>query len=318
MKRILLSILVIGSLLLTACAAPTYTLSVSVSPSEAGFVSYPSDKYESGAQVKLTAIPASGYAFDYWAGDASGSSATTTVVMDSDKSIIAYFKEVFASIFSFVDIKDILESTTTIQWNSDEMATFFVEYGTNNTYGSVATDMVWGALSDWNRVTLTGLKSGTTYHFRIWAVDTDGNQAFSDDYTFTTLTPKGLFSARLFPFAPGVGEIAIRLNTSLFNGSSQTITVTKIEFLHQDGGVALTLPTLTSLDEFVSPTLGRSDLPDLWQNWQLSAGELLFTGMEFEGVDYYLSELTGWQVKWYCLDAEGVEFTVTANFSLLP
>lgn len=111
MKRIFPSILVIGSLLLTACAAPTtappaeappteqptpttYTLSLSVSPSGAGSVSPSDGQYEEGTQVTLTATPASGYTFDYWDGDASGSSATITITMDSDKNVIANFTQI--------------------------------------------------------------------------------------------------------------------------------------------------------------------------------------------------------------------------------
>jgi len=110
MKRILLSILVIGILLLSSCGAPTtapvaetpstpppieqqtYTLNISVNPSAAGSVSPPGGEYEPGLQVTLTATPASGYTFDYWDGAASGSSLTTTITMDSNKSITAHFK----------------------------------------------------------------------------------------------------------------------------------------------------------------------------------------------------------------------------------
>ena len=99
MKRILLSILAIGILLLSSCGTPaaeppapaTYTLSVSVNPLGAGSVSPSDGQYEEGARVTLTATPAGDYAFDYWDGDASGSSANTTIIMDSDKSIIAHF-----------------------------------------------------------------------------------------------------------------------------------------------------------------------------------------------------------------------------------
>jgi len=100
MKRILLSILVIGFLLLGACGAPTYTLSTSVSPSGTGSVSPSGGQYESGVQVTLTATPASGYTFDYWDGAASGSSSTTTITMDSDKSVTAHFKEMEVTTYS--------------------------------------------------------------------------------------------------------------------------------------------------------------------------------------------------------------------------
>lgn len=110
MKRILLLVLVISVLLLGASGCPstapsteappaeepaltTYTLSVSVSPSGAGSVSPSSGQYEEGTQVTLTATAASGYTFDYWDGAASGSEATITFTMDSDKSIVAHFAD---------------------------------------------------------------------------------------------------------------------------------------------------------------------------------------------------------------------------------
>jgi len=70
----------------------TYTLSVSINPSQAGSVSPSGGEYESGVQVTLTANPASGYTFDYWYGAASGSSNTVTITMNSDKTITAYFE----------------------------------------------------------------------------------------------------------------------------------------------------------------------------------------------------------------------------------
>jgi uncharacterized repeat protein (TIGR02543 family) len=76
----------------TTPLAQTYTLTTNISPSGAGFI-YPSGgEYESGAQVTLTASPASGYTFDYWSGSASGTTSTITITMDSDKSLTAHFK----------------------------------------------------------------------------------------------------------------------------------------------------------------------------------------------------------------------------------
>lgn len=75
-------------------ATTSYNLATSVSPSGAGSVSPPSGQYTSGTSVTLTATPASGYTFDYWSGDASGSSPTITITMDSNKSIVAHFSPV--------------------------------------------------------------------------------------------------------------------------------------------------------------------------------------------------------------------------------
>ena len=71
---------------------PTYTLTVSISPSGAGSTSPSGGEYQSGRQVTLTAIPASGYTFDHWSGSASGTASSITITMDSDKSITANFK----------------------------------------------------------------------------------------------------------------------------------------------------------------------------------------------------------------------------------
>jgi hypothetical protein len=71
---------------------PSYTLSVSVNPSGAGWVSPSGGAYESGAQVTLTASPATGYTFDHWSGGASSTSPTLVITMYSDKNIVANFK----------------------------------------------------------------------------------------------------------------------------------------------------------------------------------------------------------------------------------
>ena len=75
-------------------ATTSYSLTTSVSPSGAGSVSPSGGQYKAGTSVTLTATPASGYIFDHWSGDASGSSPTITVTMDSNKSIIASFRAI--------------------------------------------------------------------------------------------------------------------------------------------------------------------------------------------------------------------------------
>jgi len=72
-------------------AVPEYTLTVNISPSGTGSVSPSGGQFVDGTVVTLTATPASGYLFDYWGGAASGSSPTTTVTMNSNASVTAYF-----------------------------------------------------------------------------------------------------------------------------------------------------------------------------------------------------------------------------------
>jgi hypothetical protein len=52
--------------------------------------------YDVGTVVDITATPAAGWEFDSWSGDvANPNSATTTVTMDSDKTVTANFIQVF-------------------------------------------------------------------------------------------------------------------------------------------------------------------------------------------------------------------------------
>jgi hypothetical protein len=196
MKRTKLLILAIGILLLSVCVAltitrlteqQTYALSVNISPLGAGSVSPLSGEYEPSVQVTLTAIPASGYTFDYWDGDVSGSSATITISIDSDKTVIAYFSvvDIAAPVISGVGISNITETSAAITWTTDEPATSQIEYGKNTGYGSTSPldeDLVTS-----HNVTLSDLEPNTVYHSRVKSGDSSNNLATSADYTFTTL-----------------------------------------------------------------------------------------------------------------------------------
>jgi hypothetical protein len=76
---------------ITANFIKVYTLNVSVSPAEGGTVSPGSGTYDQGTVITLTAVPATGYVFDQWSGDVSGNVTSTTIMMATDKTIIANF-----------------------------------------------------------------------------------------------------------------------------------------------------------------------------------------------------------------------------------
>lgn len=87
----------ITTLDLSAFTVPTstYTLEVTISPSEGGTVEKAPDlaAYGEDMEVTLTARAASGYEFSDWSGDVSGSSSSKTVIMDDDKNVTANFVE---------------------------------------------------------------------------------------------------------------------------------------------------------------------------------------------------------------------------------
>lgn len=69
-----------------------YSLAVSVASGE-GTVSPASGNYAEGAQVEVTAIPATGWMFDRWSGDLTGTANTASVTMNAAKTIYAHFIE---------------------------------------------------------------------------------------------------------------------------------------------------------------------------------------------------------------------------------
>jgi|GEM_PF-3383881 len=73
-----------------------HTLTVNVSPSNSGSVSKSPNQstYAYGAQVILTATPNSGYTFNNWTGDLTGTTNPVTVIMNGNKSTTANFSAV--------------------------------------------------------------------------------------------------------------------------------------------------------------------------------------------------------------------------------
>ena len=68
-----------------------YTLTATANPVEGGSVFPSSQQYDSGDVAAITATPSSEYIFQNWSGSASGTSPSTTVTMNSDKSVVANF-----------------------------------------------------------------------------------------------------------------------------------------------------------------------------------------------------------------------------------
>ena len=89
MKKLLYYFLV---LFLVSCSKDPilYTLTTSVNPLEGGTLTPTTTQFEEGETVVLNATPSTEYTFFAWSG-VSGSSASTSIVMDSDKAVTAVF-----------------------------------------------------------------------------------------------------------------------------------------------------------------------------------------------------------------------------------
>lgn len=102
-------------------------------------------------------------------------------------------KPVISSIVQPASPDTLGPTSASIGWKTDELASTQVEYGTTATYGKLepaqpANDPTGGAslgVID-HSVVLTGLQPNTTYTYKVKSKDAAGNEAVSEDNTFTT------------------------------------------------------------------------------------------------------------------------------------
>jgi len=84
-----------------AIPATQYTLTLNFSGQGTTNPSQGTHTYNEGTEVTITANPASGWAFDHWSGTNNNDINPTTVTMNSNKTVTAYFDEAVADIFSY-------------------------------------------------------------------------------------------------------------------------------------------------------------------------------------------------------------------------
>jgi hypothetical protein len=71
----------------------THKLSTDASPFNGGTVTPPSNSFEHGQQVSLTATPNGEYVFKNWQGSLSGTTNPTSLLMDADKQVTGVFEK---------------------------------------------------------------------------------------------------------------------------------------------------------------------------------------------------------------------------------
>lgn len=75
-------------------------------------------------------------------------------------------------------------TSAAISWTTDQPSTSQVQYGTSTSYS--ASTPINSGLATSHSVTVTGLTSGTVYHYRVLSTNASGIQTVSGDLTFTT------------------------------------------------------------------------------------------------------------------------------------
>ncbi|MBT8308110.1 MAG: thrombospondin type 3 repeat-containing protein, partial [Maribacter sp.] len=75
-----------------------FSFTVTITPVNSGTVNHSSGIYDEGKQISITAVPAEGYNFHKWSGDATGDANPLVMTMSSNTRIIAEFTLVDADL----------------------------------------------------------------------------------------------------------------------------------------------------------------------------------------------------------------------------
>jgi peroxiredoxin len=89
-------------------------------------------------------------------------------------------------VISGIKVSNITDTAVTISWSTDQPGTSQIEYGATNSYGSSST--LDQKLATSHNATLSGLQPAASYHFKVISQDGSGNEAASQDQTFTTIS----------------------------------------------------------------------------------------------------------------------------------
>lgn len=217
----------------------------------------------------------------------------------SDQANVIIKPDVTPPIILSVSVSAITDSSAILQWETDEPTTSRVEYGTTAVYGSLgAADE---KLATSHNLVVKGLTPDTTYHFQVKSVDKSGNTSVSKDATFRTKAIAEFISSSMYS-AITIGIYVHQLGFDLFNGSTQRIKVIRVEFFDRSGAT--------------THTISEGRIAEIWETGDVEPGKSFSGSLSFR-IPYSTEEIEGWQVKWYCLDAQGVNFIAVGHYSSL-
>jgi hypothetical protein len=112
--------------------------------------------------------------------------AVSVTVLEIPKLI---FLQDLASPYIFnILIHSLTSHSVTIDWQTNEASTSQIDYGLTENYELGTIQDEPPSLKTIHSLTLRGLTSETTYHFRIRSRDAAGNERVSQDFTVTTLS----------------------------------------------------------------------------------------------------------------------------------
>lgn len=155
---------------------------------------------------------------------------------------------------SNVSVSSITTSAATITWTTAAASSSQVEFGTTSALGSATSVNNTPVTS--HTVTLSGLASGTLYHFRVLSRDGDGNLWTSLPQTFTTLVPPDTTAPSVSITSPAPGAV-VDGSVTVAASASDNVGVVGVHF--RLDGVNLGSEDLTAPYSIVWDSTGASD-----------------------------------------------------------
>lgn len=101
-----------------------------------------------------------------------------------DNVFVTSSSDLIPPVISGVTAGSINQNGGSISWTTNEVANSQIEYGQTTSYGSQTA--INSSLVTSHSQVVSGLLSGTLYHYRVRSADAAGNQSISGDFTFTT------------------------------------------------------------------------------------------------------------------------------------
>lgn len=122
-------------------------------------------------------------------------------------------------------------TSATVTWETNELATTEIAYGTDSNYG--LGTIVDPALTTSHQVELTNLVANQVYHYEITAADLDKNSVSTGDLSFQTKAPPGFIQSD--DFSECVLDDAIWTYINPLNDVDYVLTGEELEFNLPDG-----------------------------------------------------------------------------------
>lgn len=114
----------------------------------------------------------------------------------------------------------------------------------------------------------------------------------------STPTTEEIFANSLWA-AVTIGEYVHRLGFELFNGSTETITIKKVEFYNRDGHI-----------EYL---ISEEDIVEIWGSGEVAPSDYFSGSYDFT-IQPLKDDVKQWEAEWHCVRADGQDFVVVGAF----